>query len=68
MPKKQTAIQTTSFDKKKKKTIPIEKGRWGGHVFIVSSKLIRGFTGLSIEGSSETEEKEKGKQKHVSRS
>lgn len=67
MPKKATVLHQTSFDSKKKKTIPIEKGRWGGHVFIVSAKLIRGFTDLAIEGSSETEEKEKGKQKHVSR-
>ena len=67
MPKKTTVLHQTSFDSKKKKTIPIEKGRWGGHVFIVSSKLIRGFSDMSIEGSSETEEKEKKEQKHVTR-
>jgi hypothetical protein len=44
-----------------------EIGRWNGHKFEVSSSLIRSFTGLQINGSSETEDKEDGSQKYVSR-
>uniref|UniRef100_UPI00266FE977 hypothetical protein n=1 Tax=uncultured Bilophila sp. TaxID=529385 RepID=UPI00266FE977 len=44
-----------------------EIGRWNGHKFEVSSSLIRSFTGLQIKGSSETEDKESGNQKYVSR-
>lgn len=44
-----------------------EIGRWNGHKFEVSSSLIRSFTGLQIKGSSETEDKEDGSQKYVSR-
>lgn len=44
-----------------------EIGRWNGHRFEVSSSLIRSFTGLQIKGSSETEDKEDGSQKYVSR-
>lgn len=44
-----------------------EIGRWNGHIFEVSSSLIRSFTGLQIKGSSETEDKESGNQKYVSR-
>ena len=45
----------------------MEIGRWGGRVFTVSNGLIRGFTGLTIKGSSETEEKTDSKQKYVAR-
>lgn len=51
----------------KKKKISTEKGRWHGHKFVVSSSMIKPFTDLSIQGSSETEEKEKSEQKHVTR-
>lgn len=44
-----------------------EIARWNGHKFEVGSGLIRGFTGLSIKGSSETEDKTSDKQKYVSR-
>lgn len=44
-----------------------EIGRWNKHIFQVSSNLIRGFTGLTIKGSSETEDKESGGEKYVSR-
>lgn len=44
-----------------------EIGRWNGHKFEVSSSLVRSFTGLQIKGSSETEDKEDGSQKYVSR-
>lgn len=44
-----------------------EIGAWNGHQFIVSPKLIRGFTGLTIRGSSETEDKESDGQKYASR-
>ena len=40
---------------------------WNGHLFTVSPKLIRGFTGLTIKGSSETEDKTSDGQKYVSR-
>ena len=45
----------------------MEIGRWGGRTFTVSSSLIRGFTGLTIKGSSETEDKKDNKQKYVAR-
>ena len=44
-----------------------EIGRWNGHFFEVSPDVIRGFTGLQIKGSSETEDKTKDKQKYVTR-
>ena len=44
-----------------------EIASWNGHSFTVSPKLIRGFTGLTIKGSSETEEKSSDGQKYVSR-
>lgn len=45
----------------------MEIARWNGHIFEVSSEVVRGFTGLSITGSTETEDKESGGQKYVSR-
>ncbi len=44
-----------------------EIARWNGHKFEVGSGLIRGFTGLSIKGSSETEDKTSDNQKYVTR-
>lgn len=44
-----------------------EVGRWNGHLFTVSPDVVRGFTGLSIKGSSETEDKTKENQKYVTR-
>ena len=44
-----------------------EIGRWGGQKFEVKSGYVQGFTGLSIKGSSETEDKESGNEKYVSR-
>lgn len=44
-----------------------EIASWNGHSFTVSPKLIRGFTGLTIKGSSETENKTSSGQKYVSR-
>ncbi len=44
-----------------------EIASWNGHSFTVSPKLIRGFTGLTIKGSSETEDKTSDGQKYVSR-
>lgn len=44
-----------------------EIGRWNGHRFEVTPSVIRGFTGLQIKGSSETEDKTKSKQKYVAR-
>lgn len=44
-----------------------EISSWNGHSFTVSPKLIRGFTGLTIKGSSETEDKTSDGQKYVSR-
>lgn len=42
-------------------------GNWNGYTFEVSSRLIRGFNGLSIKGSCETKDKKSGKQKYVKR-
>lgn len=44
-----------------------EIAAWNGHSFVVSPNLIRGFTGLTIKGSSETEDKTSDGQKYVSR-
>ena len=44
-----------------------EIASWNGHSFSVSPKLIRSFTGLTIKGSSETEDKTSDGQKYVSR-
>ena len=44
-----------------------EIASWNGHSFTVSPKLIRGFTGLTIKGSSETEDKTSDGQQYVSR-
>ena len=44
-----------------------EHGRWNGHKFMVSSKLVRGFSDLQIKGSSEIEDKDNAGQKYVSR-
>lgn len=42
-------------------------GRWNGHTFELSGTVIRGFTGLKIKGSCETEDKTSSNQKYVSR-
>lgn len=44
-----------------------EIGRWNGRTFVVSPNLIRSFKGLTVRGSSETEEKISDKQKYVTR-
>ena len=42
-----------------------EIGRWNGLKFEVKSGLVRGFTGLTIKGAVETEDKEKNSIKYV---
>ena len=42
-------------------------GSWNGFDFEVSPSVVRGFTGLTIKGSSETEDKVSDKQKYVQR-
>ena len=44
-----------------------EIGRWNSHKFEVSPDVIRGFTGLTIKGSCDTEGKKKDKADYVSR-
>lgn len=44
-----------------------ETGSWNGHKFIVSPRLIRGFTGLSIKGASETDVKTASSQQYIKR-
>lgn len=44
-----------------------EIGRWNGHTFTVSPDVIRGFTGLTIKGSCNTEDKKKNKADYVTR-
>ena len=44
-----------------------EVGRWNGHIFEVSGKLVRSFSGLTIKAGCETEDKTSSKQKYVSR-
>ena len=45
----------------------MQTARWNNHTFTVSPQVIRGFTGLSVKGSSETEEMESGDQYHIAR-
>ncbi len=42
-------------------------GSWNGFQFEVSPSVVRGFTGLTIKGGSETEDKVSEKQKYVER-
>ncbi len=42
-------------------------GKWNNHTFEVSSHVVRGFTGLTIRGSSEIEDKTSNSEKYVSR-
>ena len=42
-------------------------GKWGGLIFGINSSKARGFADLQIKASSETEEKEAGNQKYISR-
>lgn len=44
-----------------------EIGNWNGHVFEVSPTVVRSFTGLTLKGSSETEEKKSGNEIYVQR-
>lgn len=44
-----------------------ETASWGGHVFTVNAKLIRGFTGLSVKGGLETEAVDANGQEYVTR-
>ena len=68
--KKKKKVTIKKKNKKKtttSKPIAGEVGRWNGHHFAVSPKLIRGFTGLTIKGASDVEEKKKKKQVRVKR-
>ena len=68
MAAKKTASKKTSSKKSSSsKKVGNETGRWKGHKFKVTSKLIRGFDGLQITGSNETEDKKKQKQLYVAR-
>lgn len=44
-----------------------QMGKWNGHVFEVSPHYVMGFTELKIKACSETEDKEEGGEKYVSR-
>ena len=44
-----------------------EIGRWGGHKFEMTPEVVRGFTGLTIKASSETQDKTSSSQKYVAR-
>lgn len=44
-----------------------EIGKWNGHSFEISSSVVRGFTGLTVKGGSDTEDKTSSSQKYVSR-
>lgn len=59
--------QKKGTKKKGAKKISTETGRWNGNKFTVSSKLIRGFDGLQIKGSNETEDKKKNGQLYSAR-
>ena len=65
--KKNKTVKKKDKKKKKKKTTTHEMGRWNGHKFIVSPKLIYSFEGLQIKGSSEMKEKKETEQGTVAR-
>lgn len=65
--KKSKTVKKKDKKKKKKKTTTHEMGRWNGHKFIVSPKLIYSFEGLQIKGSSEMKEKKETEQGTVAR-
>ena len=65
--KKKKKVVKKTEKKKKKNTTTHETGRWGGHKFIVSPKLIYSFSGLQIKGSSEMKEKKDTEQGTVAR-
>ena len=44
-----------------------EIGRWNGHIFEVSSNVVRGWTGLTVKGTIETTDKTKSKEMYVVR-
>lgn len=52
---------------KKTSTTTREVARWGGHKFVVSPNLVRGFSGLQIKASSELKDKKNSSQGVVSR-
>lgn len=45
----------------------MEIAQWNGHLFTVTPQVIRMFNNLSLHGSCDTKEKEKGGQKYVTR-
>jgi hypothetical protein len=45
----------------------MEIGRWNGYIFEVSPSVVRGFTGLSVKASCETEDQETDGQKILTR-
>ncbi|MGN0996010.1 MAG: hypothetical protein ACI4PG_03805 [Candidatus Ventricola sp.] len=45
----------------------METARWNGHIFEVSPSLVRSFSGLTVKGSTETDDKMSGKQKYAIR-
>ena len=65
--KKKKKVVKKKEKKKKKNTTTHEMGRWNGHKFIVSPKLIYSFNGLQIKGSSEMKEKKDTEQGTVAR-
>ncbi|MDO4647637.1 MAG: hypothetical protein Q4B26_03220 [Eubacteriales bacterium] len=69
MPKTTKTTKTTKNARtaRRKVKAKVSVGRWGGHKFIVSNKLINSFSRIEITGSLETEDKEKNKQIYVAR-
>lgn len=65
--KKNKTVKKKTATKKKKTTTTHEMGRWNGHKFIISPKLIYSFNGLQIKGSSEMKEKKETEQGTVAR-
>ena len=45
----------------------VETGRWNGHKFLLSQKLIRGFSDLQIKGSCELKDKSDSQQGYVAK-
>lgn len=47
--------------------VSVETGRWNGHKFLISQKLIRGFSGLQIKGACELKDKSDSEQGYVAK-
>ena len=65
--KSNKTVKKKGTTSKKKDTKTHEMGRWNGHKFVISPKLVYSFNGLQVKGSSELKSAKDSKQGKVSR-